>query len=441
MENDPRTGASDDDDKLIPEWSQSGENQIIYLGLLVALILALIWGGANLFSGDDVVEEVSNQFSLSGTVDLSAVERAYGIDARLNGTTATLRGTVGSQQLKDSAGAAALAVSGVSKVNNRLRIDTETPATTVAALEAGDLQGAMDQFGVTGTIDGERAILTGYVGTANESATAEVAALRVAGITTVANRIVILEPLVEEALLTAGAREVEPTTVVGTRVTAVGYVDDDQDRAAAVAAAAAVDGVSGSIIDELVVLDADVVASLTAVRVDNAAVTVADGVATLRGEVADTAERSAALSAARVPGIVDVVDELSIAASPEPLEPEGSDTRDQLNELFEANPIQFASGSAEIQAVSFPTLDQAVELLTETDAALEVQGYTDKTGNAAANLRLSQDRADAVLTYLVSKGIGSGQLTAQGYGPTEEFAAGDSAEALAANRRVRFELT
>jgi outer membrane protein OmpA-like peptidoglycan-associated protein len=442
VENEPASYSSDEDDKLIPGWSQTGDNQIVYLGLLVALILGLSWGCSNVLGNNDTIDDVAGQLGV-GEIDLSDVENDYGIRAERSGdSTAVLRGTVASQALKNRAGRDALAIDGIRRVDNRLRIASAGATdSTVPALEVGDLQGAMDLFSVTGTIDGEQAILTGFVGTAAESATAEVAALRVQGITTVSNRLVILEPLAEAALTSAGARDVDPTSADGRTITAVGYVDNEDQRAAALAALSAVDGVTGSIRDELIVLDADVLASLGGVGANGLSVTVVDGIATLRGEVPDEATRAGAIEAAMVPGIVEVIDELTLPAEPEPEpEPEGTDTRDGLNALFEANPIQFNSGSAVIKEESFAILDQALELLAETDVALEIQGYTDKTGDVASNQTLSEERAQAVLDYLVANGASGDQLTSNGYGPTEEFGAGDSSEALAANRRVRFEL-
>ena len=404
VENEPNAAASRDDDKLIPEWSQSGDNQIIYLGLLIVLIMAFSWGCSKVTGGDDLTDSVAGQFG-------------FGVDT-----------DSASSDFSDPFAAA---------------VPTTAVQATETTLAVGDLQGAMDEFTVTGTVDGDRAILTGYVGSAPESAAAEVAATKVPGINSVDNRLVIIEPLAEAALEAAGAREVQNTSATGTRVTAVGYVDNEAQRVAALAAVSGVDGVSGAVGDELIVLDGDIQAGLDAAGVGGIDVSVVDGVVTLSGEVPDEAARSAALNAAAVPGVAEVIDQLTIPAAPEPTEPaepEGADTRDQLNALFEANPIQFNSGSANIKAESFTILDQAVELLTNTDAKLEVQGYTDTTGNPAYNQQLSDDRAAAVRDYLISEGIDSDQLTARGYGPTDEFGAGDTAEALAQNRRVRFEL-
>ena len=103
--------------------------------------------------------------------------------------------------------------------------------------------------------------------------------------------------------------------------------------------------------------------------------------------------------------------------------------------------INFKSGSATILRGSFNVLDRAVRVLMEyPDIRLEIQGHTDNRGRAAYNLRLSQQRAEAVRTYLLSKGISSNRLTAVGYGQEHPIADNSSRSGRAANRRTEFKL-
>lgn len=103
--------------------------------------------------------------------------------------------------------------------------------------------------------------------------------------------------------------------------------------------------------------------------------------------------------------------------------------------------INFASGASRLLAASNRPLDdiaasiQAI-LRTSPNARFEVGGYTDNRGAAAANRRLSQARAQAVVTYLVGKGIPAGALTAVGYGPDSPKAPNTTAAGRAQNRRV-----
>jgi len=83
-------------------------------------------------------------------------------------------------------------------------------------------------------------------------------------------------------------------------------------------------------------------------------------------------------------------------------------------------------------------LDQVVALLKQDQSLkLEVQGHTDNVGAAAANLKLSQDRAAAVKDYLVTTGgIAAARLTTAGFGDTKPVAPNTTDEGRAQNRRV-----
>jgi OOP family OmpA-OmpF porin len=68
------------------------------------------------------------------------------------------------------------------------------------------------------------------------------------------------------------------------------------------------------------------------------------------------------------------------------------------------------------------------------------RGHTDAVGDPAANLRLSQDRADAVVRWLVLAGVSSDRLEAVGYGDTRPVAENDTDAGRAENRRVEFQV-
>jgi outer membrane protein OmpA-like peptidoglycan-associated protein len=65
-----------------------------------------------------------------------------------------------------------------------------------------------------------------------------------------------------------------------------------------------------------------------------------------------------------------------------------------------------------------------------------VEGYTDSRGSSSRNLDLSQRRAEAVRSYLVSRGVPSEKIVAKGMGPDRPVAENTSAEGRAQNRRV-----
>ena len=98
---------------------------------------------------------------------------------------------------------------------------------------------------------------------------------------------------------------------------------------------------------------------------------------------------------------------------------------------------QFQVGSSEIRPSSYPALNEIADVLEKNPSVkLEVAGHTDSTGSAALNQRLSEQRAQAVLEYLVSKGIDRDRLSAKGYGLTKPIATNATPQGRAKNRRV-----
>ncbi|MBN1349515.1 OmpA family protein [candidate division KSB1 bacterium] len=75
--------------------------------------------------------------------------------------------------------------------------------------------------------------------------------------------------------------------------------------------------------------------------------------------------------------------------------------------------IEFKSGSFELTPESTETLGDLYDVLRKNpDIVIEIRGYTDDVGEAVANLRLSQHRADAVRNFLILRGIASAQSDA-----------------------------
>ena len=67
---------------------------------------------------------------------------------------------------------------------------------------------------------------------------------------------------------------------------------------------------------------------------------------------------------------------------------------------------------------------------------VEIQGHTDNVGKDEDNMKLSQDRADEVRKYLVSKGIETARVTSKGYGPSQPVADNTNDVGKAKNRRT-----
>ncbi len=108
---------------------------------------------------------------------------------------------------------------------------------------------------------------------------------------------------------------------------------------------------------------------------------------------------------------------------------------------FAATAIQFETGKATIKKASYKMLDEIVQILNDyPDYNMTIDGHTDNTGNAAKNLQLSQERADAVKNYFIAKGIATERLTSTGYGDTKPVADNKTAAGRAKNRRVAMDL-
>lgn len=99
--------------------------------------------------------------------------------------------------------------------------------------------------------------------------------------------------------------------------------------------------------------------------------------------------------------------------------------------------INFDTNKATIKTESLPIVDEIQKLLT-TNASLKIaiEGHTDNTGIAANNKKLSEERANAVKTALISKGINAARLQTKGWGSDKPVADNTSEENKAKNRRV-----
>jgi len=99
--------------------------------------------------------------------------------------------------------------------------------------------------------------------------------------------------------------------------------------------------------------------------------------------------------------------------------------------------LYFTQSKAALLPTSRPTLNALARLLRQQPTMrLEIAGHTDNVGDAALNLRLSEQRARVVRQYLVQQGIDSVRLVARGYGSTRPVADNRDVQQRARNRRV-----
>ena len=117
------------------------------------------------------------------------------------------------------------------------------------------------------------------------------------------------------------------------------------------------------------------------------------------------------------------------------LQPLEAGTRFELRNIF------FETGKFELKSTSYPELNYVVEILKANPTMkILVGGHTDNVGNAASNQTLSENRARAVMNYLIEKGIEAERLSSKGYGAVKPIQSNDTEDGRAKNRRTEIEI-
>ena len=105
------------------------------------------------------------------------------------------------------------------------------------------------------------------------------------------------------------------------------------------------------------------------------------------------------------------------------------------------NNILFETGKSILTQSSYTELDRLFNIMTENAMMkIEISGHTDKTGSEPLNFKLSQDRAKAVVEYLVKKGISQSRIEFRGYGSLQPISDNATSGGRAKNRRVEFKI-
>jgi len=106
------------------------------------------------------------------------------------------------------------------------------------------------------------------------------------------------------------------------------------------------------------------------------------------------------------------------------------------------NSVNFETSKSVLTNTAKANLDKVVPVFQSyPDTDIVIYGYTDSTGRLEFNQKLSEDRAAAVRSYLVSKGLASSRFQTKGMGPNDPIATNETVEGRSKNRRVEFTIT
>jgi outer membrane protein OmpA-like peptidoglycan-associated protein len=111
-------------------------------------------------------------------------------------------------------------------------------------------------------------------------------------------------------------------------------------------------------------------------------------------------------------------------------------TGDNLTLSMPGN-VTFAFDSSKLNPQFDPVLNKLAQTLAEYNkSVIQVAGHTDSVGSHAYNMKLSQERADSVASYLASRGVPANRMVTVGAGPDYPIASNDTDAGRAQNRRV-----
>ena len=113
----------------------------------------------------------------------------------------------------------------------------------------------------------------------------------------------------------------------------------------------------------------------------------------------------------------------------------------KLNEVFELGNVDFESNSSELSVSAAPILDRLLVLLKNNPSLIiEIAVHTDDVGSSSLNRRLSEKRAESVVSFLIDHGISKFRLVSKGFGESQPKVSNDSLENRERNRRVEIKV-
>ena len=118
-----------------------------------------------------------------------------------------------------------------------------------------------------------------------------------------------------------------------------------------------------------------------------------------------------------------------------------SETTHSAGKILTLENLIFNVGTATITKESYPELDEVVHKLhTNPNMVIQLEGHTDIKGDPKLNMKLSQDRVDAVKTYLASKGASKGRIKTKAFGGTMPISRENTEAAAKLNRRAELRI-
>lgn len=111
----------------------------------------------------------------------------------------------------------------------------------------------------------------------------------------------------------------------------------------------------------------------------------------------------------------------------------------EVGEIIRLNNLFFDFAKSDLKKESIAELERVISLLKNNPTMkIEIGGHTDNVGDDASNLKLSTQRVQSVVNYILSKGVPLAQITQKGYGEQKPIADNSNDAGRAKNRRVEF---
>jgi OOP family OmpA-OmpF porin len=243
-------------------------------------------------------------------------------------------------------------------------------------------------------------------------------------------------------VLALPAAQAQPPALPEPPIVAAGMLPDEASKAALLARLREVYG-ANRVVDQLAVGSVTTPANWNAYlhkllnpnlkMVTRGQLKVDGNAVTLRGDVASEAQRQQIANdiATSLNPTYTVNNGLRVAASEQAA----------LDTALGNRIIEFESGKATLAESGKGILDQmSAALLALKNKKVEVIGHTDNAGSRAGNLSLSQARAEAVRTYVASRGVAAELIAVSGEGPDRPVADNRTPEGRARNRRIEFKV-